>query len=316
MNAASGEVATLFGTPWPHVISRLESVRLGLARMKGHLAPTALIASTLSGCVHVHVTEDRVVGRGYAAIAPKALRQLTGSSGYSARPVDFSARDGVHLHGLLLERPGNDVTVLYFGGNGFQIGRGGREAGRLFETLATNVLLIDYRGSGESEGSPTLQRFQTDGLDAFDFLRAQRQPSATRIVVHGLSLGSLIAAYVAAQRPIDGLVLESPLPDIPEYAANQVPWYARPFVRLTIAPTLLDPSNLRVLRAYHGPLLLVTGSADDETPPGFVDELFRASATAAGDRHMFIASRREHGDAFGDSAAVDEYKKFIAALHS
>jgi pimeloyl-ACP methyl ester carboxylesterase len=67
--------------------------------------------------------------------------------------------------------------------------------------------MFDYRGSGRSSGVPTIAALKADALQVFDQVNA-RYPG--RVVLHGQSLGSFVAAYVAQQRPAArGMVLES-----------------------------------------------------------------------------------------------------------
>lgn len=92
-----------------------------------------------------------------------------------------------------------------------------------------------------------------DALAVFDFVR--EHAAGRPVVVHGVSLGS----FIAAQRDVDGVVLEATAPDVRSWGTRPIPWYAKPFVRLKIAPALLAESNAAVVRRYAGPLLLLTG---------------------------------------------------------
>lgn len=163
----------------------------------------------LTGCTTFNVTDSIWSHPGYAAMAPKALHELSASTGYTVRYAPFRGADGTLLYGLLLTKPGNKVTVLNFDGNGFQTGTGGLETGRMFESVGVNAFLVDYRGYGMSDGdgtrlSPTVS--ESDALAAYDFLRAEPSVRGSAIVVEGLSLGSFFAPYVANHRPVSGQV--------------------------------------------------------------------------------------------------------------
>ena len=93
------------------------------------------------------------------------------------------------------------VTVLYFGPNMFKISRDGAQVGQRLLPLGVNLVMVDHRGSGGSSGKPTLTLLEHDALAVFDHLSATLKPRQSKILVHGLSLGSFMAAHVASQRP-------------------------------------------------------------------------------------------------------------------
>ena len=91
-----------------------------------------------------------------------------------------------------------------------------------------------------------------------------------RIVAYGRSLGGGVAASLAAERPIAGLILESSFTSVRPLAARfLVPgWLVR------------DPfDNLAALRQYRGPLLVVHGLEDEIVP---VNEGRKLAAAVAG----------------------------------
>ncbi|KAJ7278316.1 Alpha/Beta hydrolase protein [Mycena rebaudengoi] len=84
----------------------------------------------------------------------------------------------------------------------------------LSSRLNANILAVDYRGFGDSEGSPTIAGVASDARAAWDFLFAHgARPQDVLIVGH--SLGTAIAALLAAELCQDsinplGLVLLAP----------------------------------------------------------------------------------------------------------
>ena len=271
----------------------------------------ALLVLTLGGCAHFDVNERIWMHPGYAAMASKAQAQLSDGTGYTLQSVFFPAADGTPLHGLLLTRPGNRVTVLFLGGDDFQTGTDGLEAGQLMEKLGVDGLMLDYPGYGESQGKPSLDTMRASVLSAYDWLHAQPAVAGTSIVVHGFSLGSMLAPYVADNRAVAGLVLESTATDVPGWANNFVPWYAWPFISIHIDPPLLQVSNVEALKAYRGPLFLVVGDDDDITPPRFSQTLYADSATPPGEKRLYRVKGKDHGTALQDPGAQDQYRRFL-----
>ena len=138
------------------------------------------------------------------ALDPAAL---TGNAArYTAEQHWIARPDGARLHAVLLRQPGAKATILYFGGNGFAIGKHGAWTASVFAPLGVDLMIVDHRGYGLSSGTPSISTGEADGLAAFDYL-ASLPPRP--IVVHGHSLGSFVAGHVAANRDAAAAVLES-----------------------------------------------------------------------------------------------------------
>lgn len=235
--------------------------------------------------------------------------------GPAERPAPIPEAEEVRLGdlgGARVTRPDAEVELLYFGGNASRVDDYGAFLVRALAPLRANVTSFDYRGYGRSSGTPTIEAVKGDALAIYDFVRERAGPRP--LLVHGVSLGSFIAAHIAANRPVDGLVLEATAPDVRSWATRQIPWYAKPFVRLKIAPALLEASNEQVVRRYTGPLLLLTGAEDPVTPPEFARQLYAASASPV--KRLVIVPGASHGDALAFPTAVQEYQVWTARATS
>jgi fermentation-respiration switch protein FrsA (DUF1100 family) len=123
-----------------------------------------------------------------------------------------------------------------------------------------------------------------------------------------------MAPYVADHRPVGGLVLQSTATNVSDWAHSQVPWYAVPFVRISIAPSLQNVSNIDALEHYQGPLLLLAGGKDTITPPRFAQELYAKSATPEPLKVLYIAKGERHGTVLDDAGARQQYVKFVEGI--
>jgi uncharacterized protein len=263
-----------------------------------------LILLGTAACATVRVGESHFFIPGPAATAGPVV-----VAGAEVTDVTLQAADGTTLGGAYVARAGADVDILYFGGNASHVDDTLPWIGTAIGKLNANVLMVDYRGYGRSAGTPAIESLKQDALAAFDFLRARdaRRP----IVVHGFSLGSFIAAYVAANRPVQGVVLEGPAPDVATWAKHQVPLYAKAVVRVEIAPALLRESNLTAVAQSTAPLLLLTGSRDPVTPPKFLAPILAASAST--NKRSFVANGASHGNALTVAAAMEAYRQLLDA---
>jgi hypothetical protein len=85
-----------------------------------------------------------------------------------------------------------------------------------FHALGHNILAIDLRAHGESEGTISTAGFcEQDDLDqVINDLRAQRPAETRQLVLFGASTGAAVAAAVAARRDdVSGIILDSPFSD-------------------------------------------------------------------------------------------------------
>lgn len=119
---------------------------------------------------------------------------------------------GTHLADALRARP----TMLFLHGNAATRAAYGRVQYYTGFTsrLQTNVLAIDYRGYGDSPGSPTPRGLATDARAAFDWLVANgAKPEDVLIVGHslGTAVASSLAVSLSEERTrFRGLVLMAP----------------------------------------------------------------------------------------------------------
>lgn len=223
--------------------------------------------------------------------------------------------DSIRLYSVRLDASEEDLAILYFGGSNFQIGQDYARFAPLGE-LGVDVVVVDYPGYGGSEGTASLAALQDAALVAYDeALRATGLP-AERLVVHGHSLGSMIAGHVASLRPIGGLVLEGPATNVDEWARTFTPWYARPFVRYRIEADLRRADNLARVGEYTGPLLVLAGGADRDTDPSMARRLFAGSASPPDLKRLVVLDGTGHMIVQRDPRAIEAYRAFLDVVRA
>lgn len=138
-----------------------------------------------------------------------------------AERIELRSADGHRLVGALLpaRRPSRGL-LLGFGGNAWN-------ADDLLLFLARRVpdhdiVAFHYRGYPPSEGQPSEAALYADALLVHDW--AVRRLAPPRVVAFGASLGSAVAAHLAAHRSLDGLVLVTPFDSIEAIAAERYFW--------------------------------------------------------------------------------------------
>lgn len=168
----------------------------------------------------------------------------------NAEDVWLTTADGVRIHGWWIPAVGARLATLHLHGNGGNITH--RQIAAMgIHQAGSSVLLLDYRGYGRSEGSPSEKGLYADADAAWGWLQ-QRAPE---IVIHGESLGSAVAVDLAVRKPCKGLVLEAPFTSAGHVANRIIPFLGSKIVR-----AFNSVSKIGRLRA---PLFIVHGTRDE-----------------------------------------------------
>jgi len=114
---------------------------------------------------------------------------------------------------------GHKNAILYFGGNAESMAQSADYIAQQFP--AFTCYLMDYRGFGESTGVPSQNAIEADALALYDKVANKH----TRISIGGRSLGTGVAAYVAAHREVRKLALITPYDSIASVAQERYPMY-------------------------------------------------------------------------------------------
>lgn len=139
------------------------------------------------------------------------LKATPADAGLEYDDIHFETKDGVTLHGWLIKAAQNyqrAPTLLFLHGNAGNIGDRVEKI-RFFHKLDVNVFIIDYRGYGRSEGTPTEEGVYRDARDAFDYLRSRQDIRPDGVIVYGASLGGAVAIDLAVHRPVKALIVDS-----------------------------------------------------------------------------------------------------------
>jgi len=222
----------------------------------------------------------------------------------TAEPLEVRAESGERLRGIRIppERPGGEpILVLGFGGNATDAASTAALLHDLFPEA--DVAVFHYRGYPPSEGRPGAAALQADALVIHDMLRARLRPA--RILVAGFSVGSGIAAALAARRPVDGLILVTPFDSLAAVASSHYPWVP---VRLLLRHRLEPAAELRGSRV---PVAIVAGGADTLVPPERTDALRRSIPRLVFDRTLAGSG---HNDIYADPAFPEAMRQAYRAV--
>jgi uncharacterized protein len=170
---------------------------------------------------------------------------------------------------------------LYFHGNDGNIADSIGET-ELIRGLGHGVLMVDYRGYGESDGGfPSEAKMYQDAEAALAFASARLGFASRDIFVYGHSLGSAVAIDLAAKHPeLGGLVAESAFTSMRDMANLQARYAMFP-VDLFLTQRF---ESLRKAETLSIPVLYIHGTADEVVPYAMGETLFARS----GGRKAFV----------------------------
>lgn len=119
------------------------------------------------------------------------------------------------------------------------------------------VFLVEYPGYGRSDGAPTQDSVTAAFVEAYDRIAGRKEVDPHRIVFAGRSIGGGAVCSLAQRRKPAALILMSTFTSVGSMAKRfGVPGF---FVR--------DPfDNLKTVRSYEGPVLVMHGKRDDIIP--------------------------------------------------
>lgn len=175
-------------------------------------------------------------------------------------------------------------SIIYYGGRTEEVSwlRG---AVKWFPNHA--VLVLNYRGYGESGGDPSEKALFEDGLAQFDWLAAQPGVDPKAIVLVGRSLGTGVASYVAAKRPAARVVLITPYDSLLAVARRRF-WFTPLSLLLRHKFKSVDYAKTNLQ-----PCLALLAEHDDVVPE---EHTHRLMACWAGAKKLVRIPRTTHMD--------------------
>jgi uncharacterized protein len=208
-------------------------------------------------------------------------------------PTAGGRAQALHAWWMPAARP-DAKLILYFHGNDGNVSTSVGETALLRE-LGYGVLVIDYRGYGQSDGKfPSEATVYEDAEAALAALVEDWQVKPRDICVYGHSLGAAVAIDLAAKHPeLGGLIVESGFTSIYDMARLELQYGIYP------VGILLNQrfDSIDKVAALKLPVLYIHGTADQVVPYEMGVALFERS----GGHKRFVAV---HGGSHDDNAAV------------
>jgi uncharacterized protein len=214
-----------------------------------------------------------------------------------AEEISLTAADGVRLVGWHVPPRDGRPVILYFHGNGGAL-RYRVERFRKLTKEGLGLVAVEYRGYAGSEGSPSEAGLFADAEAAYTFAANRYRPE--QIVLWGESLGTGVAVYLAAEKPVGRVILEAPFTSAAAVAAERY-WFMP--VRLLMKDQFRSDERIGNVTA---PVLILHGTNDRVVPYAMGERMFDL---AKGNKHIvrFLEGGHEDLDQNGALHAVGRF---------
>ena len=271
---------------------------------------TITAALALAGCT-VSIVESKFIAQDESVIqySNSFVQDLNSRvPQHKVKPIKATAKDDVVLNGLFLDAAASNEAILFIPGNGMSIEKAAKKALVELAQYNQDIVIFDRRGLGATAGSATIANQISDANLSFDYVKHQLH--ASKITVHGYSLGSFIAAQLAKAKPVDALVLQGGATNVDDWIDEMMPWYTKPFLNLKVEEAFYRVDTQQVLSdEYKGPLLLIAGGEDKQTPAVLSHKLFAASNSK--NKQLVVAEKAGHGEMFESEKVQRAYRNFL-----
>jgi uncharacterized protein len=250
-------------------------------------------------CAWLFVAQDSFV-------FPRAANDPTLVGKYRTRRIAIPTADTT-LEGWWIENQdrASGPIILYFGGNAEDVLHSADNVARL---NARAMLATNYRGYGGTPGAPSETALYADALVVYDYAVKRAGGNAQdipNIVAMGRSLGSGVAVYVAAHRPLRGVVLITPYDSMLEVAARHFPYFP---VRRLLKHSFSSAKRAVEIRI---PALIVAAERDTVVPATHARELF---AAWRGPKEIRVLENSGHNDLDLDPRYYSFINEFLDTL--
>ncbi|MHC4069293.1 MAG: alpha/beta hydrolase [Planctomycetota bacterium] len=210
--------------------------------------------------------------------------------------VTYKSEDGLNISAWYVPADNSRLTILFCHGNGGNMMHR-LDSINIFNNLGLNCFLFDYRGYGNSEGTPSEEGTYMDAMGAYKWLTAEKKVPPDDIIIFGRSLGASVAAHLASRVEARTLIIESAFTSYVDigrkfYPYMPVRWFAR-----------FSYETIEYIKKVHYPLMIIHSRNDDLVPFDFALELHEV----ANEPKELVEIFGSHNDGFLISGEI--YKK-------
>lgn len=233
--------------------------------------------------------------------------------------INLVTMDSVNIHSYLLKQPaanfGRVPTIVFFHGNAGNIGQRLSTAHYFYNYCECNVLLVEYRGYGLSEGIASEKGFYKDGEAAINHLITRSDIDTTKIIVFGQSIGGAVVIDLALKfnEKLYAVMVENTFTTMPEIGRELFSGIPG----ISLLPDCFFKNQYRSidkLKYITVPGLFISGQADTMIPPRMMKQLFDKSNSSM--KRLLKLADGNHNNTWLCPGYFQFVSKFIQELNT
>ena len=253
------------------------------------------VSVVASGAAAAYLIIGYVVAVRLSAPAHQPIERTPADVGLGYQEVAFRSTDGIPLKAWWIGKGGfSRAALLVHGFDGDKSDPQVVETARVYHRAGFNVLMLDLRGCGESEGERVTLGYREvrDVRAALSWLEG-RSFDPGRVVLHGWSMGGATVVRAAPGTGVAAVVEEAGYADLPPLLrerlpeASGLPVFFNPGIFLMgrvflgIDPWVMRPKEQAHRLAEEGVPFMIIHSRDDYVIPFEHAESFAAAYPGA-----------------------------------
>lgn len=248
----------------------------------------------------------RAFERAMVFVPSREMLGHPGTVGLAYEVLTLTASDGVRLRAWWIPGPSPDSPVmLCLHGNGGNLSHR-TDKMRIFHDAGAAQLWLDWRGYGESGGSPDEPGLYRDALAGWAWLNSVKAVPPARLVLYGESLGNGPAIELATRAAAAGLIVDGGFTSLTDMGRLVLPWFPMKLAKLRF-------DNLSRLPRVVIPTLFLHSPQDDIIPYAMALRNLGASGAA---KKRLVDMKGSHNEGFLETGPAygAAIKTFLAGL--
>lgn len=196
--------------------------------------------------------------------------------------IYISSYDKVKLNALLFKTKNPKGVILYLHGNAGNLDGWGQQV-EAFNSCGYDVLMLDYRGFGKSEGYISNQeQIYKDLLAVYNFLQSKYAES--KIIIIGYSIGTGMASFLASTHNPKMVILEAPYYNFTDFTSKIVPYFPNFLKKFSF------PTN-EYFKKIKCPIIIFHGKIDRTIP---IENSLQLKKIFKSKDSLFILENQDH----------------------
>jgi len=226
--------------------------------------------------------------------------------------------DGCKLHAWLIRAPEafvDPVTLIFFHANAGNMGLRLPNIEKLNSECGCQVLIVSYRGYGNSTGKPSEEGLCLDADATMNYVYKHHEElkiNPKKLFMFGRSLGGAVAAQCAVkhQEYLCGVIFENTFTSISDMVDILFPWLSYPWIKQKMLRMKWD--SLGCVKQLRLPLLFLSGK-HDEIVPNVQMKRLHDSAENADFKIFYTVENGSHNDTWlqGEDEYWNRFRNFL-----